>query len=611
MAEKEGAGARRSGVFGAARRALAAWRRLAPFFAASRGQVVTIAVVSVVAGLAEAGLLALVAALALSLSEGEETVRADLGPVALDSPLDVALVVALVLALVRGALQLWLAYLPAAISASAMVALRRRLFDAFVGATWAVKAAERDGQFQTFMNVHVNQTTTAIIQIASVVTNVLMFLSLLLSAVALSPVAAAVLSVASLGLFLALRPLAGRLRRYARELSDENVEYANGVQGVAATAEEMQVFGASPRFVGQFYALLEDVRRPLLRSRFLVGALPSLYQSVALLLLVVALAVVSSMDVGQMTTLGAVVLMLVRALSYGQRVQYSVTGIDEKLPFMDHLAGAIETYRANRQVDGGRPLAAVERIGMRDVRFGYEPGTQVLHGLTFEVRRGEVVGIVGPSGAGKSSLVQLLLRLREPTAGVLTVNGEDAWQVDRAQWQRRVAYVPQQTQLVYGTVADNIRFYREDLTDAQVEQAARWAHVHEEVLTWPEGYATTVGRRAQGVSGGQRQRLAIARALAAEPEVLVLDEPTSALDVRSEELVQETIRGLRGRATVFLVAHRLSTLSVCDRVMVVRDGQIEMFDTPARVLAGNDFFQEVHAITRRQAVVDAGAAPGD
>ncbi len=609
MADDEGtAGRRGRGGLGSARRAAAAWQRLAPFFAASRGQVATIAVVSVVAGIAEAALLALVASLALSLSQGSDSVQGDLGPITLDSPLDVAFGVALVLAVVRGALQLWLAYLPAAISASAMVGLRRRLFDAFVAATWSVKAAERDGQFQTFMNVHVNQTTQAIIQIASVVTNVLMFLSLMISAVALSPVAAAVLSVASLGLFLALRPLARRLRRHSRELSEENVEYANGVQGVAATAEEMQVFGASPRFMEQFYGLLDGVRRPLLRSRFLVGALPSLYQSVALLLLVVALAVVSFMDAGQMTTLGAVVLMLVRALSYGQRVQYSVTGIDEKLPFMNHLADAIETYRTHRQVDGGRPLGAVERIGMRDVRFGYDADAEVLHDISFEVARGEVVGIVGPSGAGKSSLVQLLLRLREPTAGVLTVNGEDAWQVDRAHWQRAVAYVPQQTQLVYGTVADNIRFYRDDLTDADVERAARWAHVHDEIEQWPDGYATTVGRRAQGVSGGQRQRLAIARALAAEPEVLVLDEPTSALDVRSEELVQETLRGLRGRATVFLVAHRLSTLAVCDRVMVVRDGRIEMFDTPERVLAGNDFFQEVHEITRRQAV---GAGPTD
>lgn len=605
MTQGEEHGTRRgSGMLGAPRRALAAWRRLTPFFAASRGQVVIIGVVSVVAGMSEAVLLALIAALALALSQGDDSMRSSLGPFVVDADLGPAFVVALSLALVRGALQLWLAYLPASISASAMAGLRRQLFDAFVAATWSIKSSERDGQFQTFMNVHVNATTQAIIQIASAITNLLMFASLLVSAVVLSPSAAAVLSVASAALFLALRPLARKLRRYSRELSEENVEYAAGVQGVASTAEEMQVFGASPRFVEQFYGLLDNVRRPLLRSRFLVGAMPSLYQSVALVVLVLALVVVSFMDAGRITTLGAVVLLLVRALSYGQRVQYSITGIDEKLPFMNHLADAIETYRENRQVDGGRPLGPVDRVGMRDVRFGYDEGVEVLRGMTFDVRRGEVVGIVGPSGAGKSSLVQLLLRLREPTGGVVTVNGEDASGFVRADWQRRVAYVPQSTQLVWGTVADNIRFYRDDLTDEQVERAARRAHVHDEILSWPQGYDTVVGKRAQGVSGGQRQRLCIARALAAEPEVLVLDEPTSALDVRSEELVQETLRGLRGRSTVFLVAHRLSTLSVCDRVMVVRDGRIEMFDTPAQVLAENDFFQEVHEITRRQASVE-------
>jgi ABC-type multidrug transport system fused ATPase/permease subunit len=165
-----------------------------------------------------------------------------------------------------------------------------------------------------------------------------------------------------------------------------------------------------------------------------------------------------------------------------------------------------------------------------------------------------------------------------------------------------VAYVPQTSQLVYGTVADNIRFYREGLSDEAVEAAARRAHIHDDVVSWPEGYQTVVGQRASAVSGGQRQRLCLARALVADPDVLILDEPTSALDVKSEQLVQDSLEELKAELVLVLVAHRLSTLSVCDRVMVVVGGRVQALETPEVLMEGNDFYREVTEITRQQSV---------
>jgi ATP-binding cassette, subfamily B, bacterial len=239
---------------------------------------------------------------------------------------------------------------------------------------------------------------------------------------------------------------------------------------------------------------------------------------------------------------------------------------------------------------------------MSDVRFAYVPGEDVLRDVSFEARRGEAIGIVGPSGAGKSSLVQIMLRLRVPAAGTLLINGEDAALFRRADWQRRVAYVPQTPQLIWGTVADNIRFHRPEITDAQVEDAARKAHIHDEILSWPQGYRTVVGQRASAVSGGQRQRLCLARALAGSPDVLILDEPTSALDVRSEQAVQQSLEEVKDDVLLFLVAHRLSTLSVCDRVMVIVEGRLEAIDEPAALRERNDFYREVSEITRYRGV---------
>lgn len=586
-----------------ARRTWRVWRRLARFFRGSGRRLALLAVVSVAAGIAEAAVLALVATAATALSQGERDITLPLPGVDLDAELGVLLGVGVGLAVLRGVLHIVVAYLPASMSARAMADLRRQLFDVFADSAWSVKASERDGQFQSLMNAHITSTAQAVINVGAGVTALLMFGTLLASAFTLSAPAALVLLAFSMVLFLALRPLSRRLRGYAGSLSKENIEYSKAVQEVVLMAEETQVFGASGTYRGTFYDQVEQVRAPMLRTRFLAAAVPALYQSLALLVLVLALVAVSFVDTARIATLGAVVLLLVRSLTYGQQVQTAVTTLDERIPFMQRLADALDRYRATPQQDGDETLTSVQQIALEDVRFSYVPGTEVLHGITVTVPRGEAVGVVGPSGAGKSSVVQLLLRLRDPDSGQLLINGQDARTFRRADWRRRVAYVPQTSQLVWGTVADNIRFYRPELTREDVEDAARRAHIHDEVMSWPEGYDTVVGQRASAVSGGQRQRICLARALAARPEVLILDEPTSALDVRSEEAVQESLRRLKGEVTLFLVAHRLSTLSICDRVMVLVDGRLEAVDTAAELLAHNAFFREVSEITRRQSSV--------
>jgi ABC-type multidrug transport system fused ATPase/permease subunit len=218
-----------------------------------------------------------------------------------------------------------------------------------------------------------------------------------------------------------------------------------------------------------------------------------------------------------------------------------------------------------------------------------------------EVARGEAVGIVGPSGAGKSTLIQILLQLRTPTVGHYLINGEPAEDFDPADWHRRVAYVPQEPRLIHATVAENIRYLR-DLDDSAVQRAARLARIHDDIVSWNHGYDTVVGPRADAVSGGQQQRLCLARALAARPEVLVLDEPTSALDPRSESLLQESLRSLIGEATMFIAAHRMSTLDMCGRVMVIVDGRLEAFDTVERLYRDNPYYRSASTLA-----VGAGA----
>ncbi|MGN0065002.1 MAG: ABC transporter ATP-binding protein [Nocardioides sp.] len=555
---------------------------------------------AVTAGLIEASVLALIAAMAVSLSEGGGSTTLDVGPLTAEMSQGVTFAVAIALTVVRALLQLALAYLPAQMSARVMADLRTQLFSAFTGSSWPTKSKERDGSFQTLMTQNVTNVSSAVIGLGNGLTGTIMFLMMVTVALLQNAVAAGVLAGAALVLFVALRPLARRLRRNAQRLSREAMSFTESVQDIVLVAEETEVFGATPSYRSGFLEQIDAVRRPHARTRFLSGALPQLYQSVALVMLVVALIAVSLSSASDLAGLAAVILLLVRALTYAQQIQTAVTAIDERVPFMDQISEALSRYRGSPQQDGVEKLGEVHTIGMQEVSFGYREGVDVLHGVTFAVNRGEAIGIVGPSGAGKSSIVQLLLRLREPTSGVVAVNGRDVRDMTRDSWRQGVAYVPQTSQLVWGTVRDNIRFNREWITDEQVEQAARRAHIHDDVMGWARGYDTEIGQRAGAISGGQRQRICLARALADRPQVLVLDEPTSALDVRSEEAVSESLHELKQDTILVLVAHRLSTLSMCDRIVVMLDGRVSDVGSHADLLRSSDFFREVTAITQRQ-----------
>ena len=224
--------------------------------------------------------------------------------------------------------------------------------------------------------------------------------------------------------------------------------------------------------------------------------------------------------------------------------------------------------------------------------FEYNADVPVLRSVNASIETNEIVGIVGPSGSGKSTLVQLLLALRDPTTGTVLADGRDIRTLSRTEWARKVTFVPQQAHLVAGSVADNIRFFRDGVTQQQIENAARLANLDEDIQAFAEHYERQVGEQGSHLSGGQQQRLIIARALVEKPDVLILDEPTSALDVRSEHLIRQTLHTLRKDMTIVIVAHRLSTLENCDRIMVIQDGELKGFDTPENLEKTNDFYRE-------------------
>ncbi|WP_299415983.1 ABC transporter ATP-binding protein [Acaryochloris sp. IP29b_bin.148] len=222
-----------------------------------------------------------------------------------------------------------------------------------------------------------------------------------------------------------------------------------------------------------------------------------------------------------------------------------------------------------------QPLPRIQgAVEFRQVSFAYHPQQPVLENLSFQVQAGETVALIGPSGAGKSTLAHLLLRLYQPTAGQILIDGIDLQTVTRQSWYQQMGIVPQHTYLFSGTIGQNIAYGQTDFDLAQVQKAADIANASEFIQRLPQGFHTYLGEQGTTLSGGQRQRIAIARAIFHNPRILILDEATSALDTESEALVQTALENLMGNRTVILIAHRLTTVLNADRIFVVEQGQI-------------------------------------
>jgi len=396
-------------------------------------------------------------------------------------------------------------------------------------------------------------------------------------------------------LFALLRPPRALAKRIARNLSGAQIKYAGAVAEAVRTAEETQVFGvasAQQRRIGVF---IDTARKYFFRLQVLSKLISSLYLSLIYLMLVGFLGLIYLIGGGHEGALGAVVLLLVRASIQGQQLAATYQAVNQSTPFIERVHGVTQRYEDSRGPDGETELPRIETIAFEEVSYAYRPGRPVLREVSFETAGAQAIGIIGPSGAGKSTLVQILLQLRPPVSGRYLVNGLPSEQFTRADWHRLVSYVPQEPRLLHASVADNIRYFR-DIDDSAVERAARLARIHDDVLEWAKGYETIVGPRADAVSGGQQQRICLARALAARPEMLVLDEPTSALDPHSETLIQESLGTIRDELTLFIIAHRMSTLDICDRVMVIMGGELVAFDTRAALQETNSYYRSASLI---------------
>jgi ATP-binding cassette subfamily B protein len=398
--------------------------------------------------------------------------------------------------------------------------------------------------------------------------------------------------------------LSGQARKAFRktrvELGSVNAELQESISSV----REVQAFSREDENIQNFMVTNAANRDANIRAVAYTSALAPALQALGFVALAIVAAVGGLALLRNQSLFGTAISlgMVVTFLNYSQRfnqpiqqiavlwtnIQNAVAGTERIFSLMDEVPGVQDAPNA-------LPMAEIQgHVVFDNVSAAYKKDQPVLEGISFTAEPGKTMAIVGPTGAGKTTIINLIPRFYDVTGGTIAIDGIDVRDVTRDSLRSQIGIVLQDTFLFSTTVMENIRFGRPDATDEEVLEAARLAHVDTFAERLPEGYQTVLGERGSGLSQGQRQLIAIARAALANPRILILDEATSSVDTRTERLIQKALDSLLEGRTSFVIAHRLSTIRNADQVLVLDHGRIVERGRHEELLAKKDFYYDLY-----------------
>ncbi len=352
---------------------------------------------------------------------------------------------------------------------------------------------------------------------------------------------------------------------------------------------------------------LEALRRARLKAQTSLSLLNTGQQLIIAVALVAMLwratqgVVDGRMTLGDLVMINAFMIQLYIPLNFlgvlYREIKQSLTDLDRMFTLLEKEREVADAPNAPALQLGGSP-----RVKFESVVFAYEVTRPILHGISFEIPAGKTVAVVGPSGSGKSTLARLLFRFYDVSAGSITIDGQDIRQVTQGSVRRAMGIVPQDTVLFNDTVRYNIAYGHTDATEAEVEQAAKAAHIHDFIAATPKGYDTMVGERGLKLSGGEKQRVAIARTLLKNPPIVIFDEATSALDSANERAIQAELQSAAQNKTTLVIAHRLSTVVDAHEILVLDAGRIVERGSHSELLAMNGRYAQMWALQQSSEV---------
>ena len=398
--------------------------------------------------------------------------------------------------------------------------------------------------------------------------------------------------------------------RFRRRMNENDTEAQAKAVDSLLNYETVKYFGNEQHEARRFDNALAGYEKAAVKSQVTLnmlnlGQAAIIAAALAAIMLMAAQGVASGhLSMGKFVLANTYLIQLYQPLGFlgfaYNTIQQGLVDMEQMFRLLDideevqDSAGAVQL---SAHLADGEPCS----ITFDDVQFGYTPQREILKGISFTVPAGRKIAVVGPTGAGKSTISRLLFRFYDVTSGGIAVDGRDIRDYTQASLRAAIGVVPQDTVLFNDTIRYNIAYGRPDATQAEIEHAARVAQVHDFVLRMPDGYDTRVGERGLKLSGGEKQRVAIARTVLKDPRILILDEATSALDSRTERDIDAALRAVSARRTTLVIAHRLSTVIDADEILVLVDGRIAERGSHRELIARGGVFARMWELQAQQA----------